>query len=279
MATVSATSQMKERSAEAATMHLLTRVPSWHVCTCASLGCFFFCLFSASPIASQTLWHQNVCRTKTVFASAGGMLAPKAPTMASCGVPCYLWSSHCHGHQHSLEPPLLPLLGPGVPPCPPPRRAGAAGDTHPGHWGDPVQTTDVPPQAMDVPAILCPRWTRGQVSKVRHGAQAHSKRRQRGKKSCFHNAWLQLAVTQVRTRGEHVLGAACWQHSRFTPASHTDNMWWQLACCHQQMASDHHGYNVLSFPKAGQDEDPDTGGEVFMDVIGAWCILLSEGHR
>ncbi|OPJ69116.1 hypothetical protein AV530_013135 [Patagioenas fasciata monilis] len=45
---------------------------------------------SASPIASQTLWHQNVRRTKTVFASAGGMLAPKAPTMASPGVSCYL---------------------------------------------------------------------------------------------------------------------------------------------------------------------------------------------
>lgn len=93
--------------------------------------------------------------------------------------------------------------------------------------------------------------------------------------SCFHTAQLQHAMRQVRTQEERVLSAVCQQHSSFAPASYTD----QLACCHQQMASDHHGYNVFLFPKAGQDEDPDTGGEVLVDMVGAWCILLSEGHR
>lgn len=119
-----------------------------------------------------------------------------------------------------------------------------------------------PVQATDVPATSCPQWTRGQVSKVRHSATAQNTQQeetQRKKRSCFHTAQPPQAAKRVRTLGEPVIGAACLQHSRFAPASYTDHMWWQLTHGHQQTASDHHGYNLLSFPKEGQNEYPDTG--------------------
>lgn len=118
------------------------RQQRWRLCTYSLVslcGVFvpllpcFFIFSSPSPVVLGTHWHSKVRRTKRAFASAGGISGPQAPTMASCGAPCYVWSSHCHGHQHSSDPTLLPLLhgeGPGMSPLPSPSGVGAAGDAH-----------------------------------------------------------------------------------------------------------------------------------------------------
>lgn len=191
-AAVSAPSRMKERTAETGTVHLPTRLPSWHVCTCASL---LFCLFNPSPTASRIHRHHKVRRTKTVFVSAGGVSGPQAPTMASCGAPCYPWSSHRHGDQHSSEPPSLPLLGgggPSISPLPSPSRVGAAGDAQPGHW------------VLPSPGYRCPSHLMSPMDRgsVRYGARAQSTQQEEteGKKGLV---FTPPGCSKLRGRWEH----------------------------------------------------------------------------
>lgn len=166
------------------------------------------------------------------------------------------------GIQHSSGPPLWLLLageglGASLLPLP---RGGAARDVHPGHW--------------DQCSPVLDGWKHrgGQMSEVIHCARTQGERRRRGEMVLISH---QPAVARCNagedTRRAHTW-CACPQPGGFAPASHKNHVC--TLCFHQPTAPDHQGRST--FLSEAQGEYPDTGGEVLVEVLAAWWVLLAE---